>query len=329
MSASGRVVVFESSASDLVAGDTNGQTDIFARDLRTGVTWRVSVASDGTQSNGHSSEPFISGDGRVVAFASEADNLVADDSNGRRDVFVHVLETGVTTLASRAPDGSVADAESGFPSLDYRGAVVAFESFASNLVAGDDNGTQDIFVRELASLETTRVSVWSDGTQSTAGSEGATLSDDGRFVSFSSQQPLVAGAGPGDNAYLHDRVAGSTTLVSRPTTPGSEGLSFATGLSSGGGRVIFESEATNLVPEDTGDGANVFVYERASDAVLPVEVSVSGAYSNGFSEGSAISGLGHVVVFSSDADNLVPGQDSGSVFVARARPCVASLNRRP
>jgi len=139
ISADGRYVAFVSWASNLVAGDTNWQSDVFVRDRVTGATTRVSVASDGTQANGLNRTPMISADGRYVAFPSEASNLVAGDTNGKPDVFVRDRVTGATTRVSVTNAGSQANGNSGRPAINADGRYVAFESDASNLVAGDTN----------------------------------------------------------------------------------------------------------------------------------------------------------------------------------------------
>ncbi len=141
-------MAFESGATNLVSGDTNGKTDVFVHDRQTGQTTRVSVRSDGTQGNGNSEEPFISTDGRYVAFDSEATNLVSGDTNGTWDVFVHDRQTGQTTRVSVRSNGTQGNGASGLPSISTDGRYVAFESGATNLVSGDTNGKTDIFVHD-------------------------------------------------------------------------------------------------------------------------------------------------------------------------------------
>lgn len=144
ISANGRSVAFESSASNLVQSDTNRYDDIFVRDLKSNATIRASVAFDGMQGDGGSSNSSISADGRFVAFESVASNLVPGDNNGRSDVFVRDLQMNVITRVSVAPDGSEANYPCKNSSISADGRFVLFESSASNLVAGDTNG-QDVF----------------------------------------------------------------------------------------------------------------------------------------------------------------------------------------
>src|SRR5216117_3024843 len=220
LSADGRFVAFVSSATNLVAGDTNGATDVIVHDRQTGMTERVSVASDGTQANNASSYPVLSADGRFVAFDSAATDLVAGDTNGVSDVFVHDRQTGTTERVSVASGGAQGNGNSGgffaVPALSAAGRFVAFQSAATNLVAGDTNGTTDVFVHDRQTGATERMSVASGGVQGNGFSAGPALSADGRFVAFrSAGTNLVAGDTKGGTAvFVHDRQTGTTERVS-------------------------------------------------------------------------------------------------------------------
>src|SRR5690349_979425 len=159
ISADGRFVAFESAATNLVGGDTNTDLDIFVHDFQTGVTERVSVTSVGGQANAHSFMPSISADGRYVAFESMASNLVGGDTNGREDVFVHDRQTGTTERVSVDSSMAQGNNDSTAPSISADGRYVAFESAASNLVAGDTNVKNDVFVHDRLSGATERVSI--------------------------------------------------------------------------------------------------------------------------------------------------------------------------
>src|SRR5262249_38885455 len=152
----------------LVSNDTNGWTDVFVRDRQNGTTVRVSVRSDGKQGNAGSNRPSISADGRYVAFSSFASNLVAGDTNATWDVFVHDLQTGTTEIASTDSAGVQGDGASIKPTLSADGRYVAFSSEATNLVSGDTNGVQDVFVHDRVTGITKRVSVDSDGNEADA-----------------------------------------------------------------------------------------------------------------------------------------------------------------
>src|SRR5439155_16685867 len=147
ISADGRVVAFASFANNLVPGDANGLLDVFVRRRDEETTTRLSVGPGGVEGDGLSFAPVVSADGALVVFSSEASNLVPDDSNRMRDVFVASTASGMVTRLSR---GAGTKAQSDGPSLgavvDASGAMVAFASFATNLVPGDTNGQSDVFV---------------------------------------------------------------------------------------------------------------------------------------------------------------------------------------
>lgn len=157
ISGDGRHVAFTSRASNLVVGDTNDVYDVFVHDRMAQTTERVSVASNGGQSaGGGNTRPAITADGRHVAFSSSASDLVAGDTNGSTDVFVHDRVTGATTRSSLDSAGVQGNQQSTNVDITDDGASVAFESDATNLVAGDTNDTRDIFVhhRELSAAGT-------------------------------------------------------------------------------------------------------------------------------------------------------------------------------
>jgi Tol biopolymer transport system component len=282
ISADGRYVTFTSNASNLVEGDTNGGTDIFVHDRVTGETQRVSVASDGTQGNGPEVwevwiASSISADGRYVAFSSLADNLVEGDTNGAIDCFVYDRMTGETTRVSVASDGTQANGTCAFyalapifgPSISADGLYVAFSSNATNLVKGfteypDIYINASIYVHNQVTGETTLVSVSSDGTQANGCSWLHAISADGRYVVFSSDATnLVDGVIDGNtNIYMHDRVTGSTTLVS-VSGYGQRAYNdyWGSSISADGRYLAFSSDASNLVDGDTNGVPDIFVID--------------------------------------------------------------------
>jgi Tol biopolymer transport system component len=322
MSADGRYVAFRS-ASNLVPGDTNGYHDIYVHDRQTGNTTRVSVASDGTQGNeGSGVNPAISADGRYVAFISLANNLVPGDTNGWFDVFVHDRQTGDTTRVSVASDGTQGNGSSATPAISADGRYVAFFSYAFNLVPGDNNLFDDIFVHDTQTGQTTRVSVASDGTQGNDNSAPApAISADGRYVAFSS---LATNLVPGDtdgyyDIFVHDRQTGQTARVSVASdgTQGNESSGLSA-ISADGRYVAFDSYASNLATGDANGYKDVFVHDRQTSQTTRVSVASDGTQGNGASGyRHAISGDGRYVAFSSEASNLVPGDANGyeDVFV--------------
>ena len=202
MSADGRYEVFTSSASDLVAGmsDTNGSSDVFVRDLQTGVTTLVSVNTAGTAAgNGASDSGVISADGRYVAFRSYATDLATPATDGNSNIFVRDLQTGVTTLVSVNTAGTGgANSYSDEPTISGDGSLVAFRSYATNLVSTpDNNGNSDIFLRNWQAATPSTVLVTTNSAGTAAGnnsSDTPVLSKDGSTLAFDSyDSDLVAG----------------------------------------------------------------------------------------------------------------------------------------
>ncbi len=320
LSADGRLVTFASDATNLVPGDTNGAKDIFVRALDTGELVRVSVDSAGTQGDDSSFSPVISADGRSVTFASTATNLVPGDTNGIRDTFVHDLTTGQTVRVSVNSAGTQGNDSSFSPSLSADGQLVAFASDASNLVAGDTNGAEDIFVHNLTTGQTARVSVDSAGIQGNGASFFPVISADGRSVTFASTATNLV---PGDtngtkDIFVHDLTTGQTVRVSVDSagTQGN-GASFFPVISADGQLVAFESLATNLVPGDTNGGRDIFVRDLTTGQTVRVSVDSASTQGNGASFSPSLSADGQMVAFSSDATNLVPGDTNGvrDIFV--------------
>jgi Tol biopolymer transport system component len=209
ISGDGRYVAFESLATNLLGAgnDNNGFSDVFVHDLQTGATSRVSVDSAGAEGDNNSYSPSISGDGRYVAFVSDATNLlgVGNDTNGSRDVFVHDRDAdgngtydeplGVSTVRVSVDSlGAEANGDSSSSSISADGRYVAFESNASNLVDDDINASTDVFVHDLLTATTTRVSVDLAGVEGNGNSNNPSMSADGKSVTFQSDADnLVAG----------------------------------------------------------------------------------------------------------------------------------------
>jgi len=324
ISGDGRFVAFGSAASDLVANDTNGTLDVFVHDRQTAVTTRVSVDSAGVEGNGFSGVPSISADGRFVAFESLASNLVANDSNGTRDAFVHDRQTGSTTRVSVDSAGVQANSSSTSPSLSSEGRFVAFSSGASNLVANDINGTNDVFVHDRLTGTTTRVSVGSDSVQANGSSGGASISADGRLIAFSSVATDLVGTSDTNgvrDVFVHDRQTALTTRVS-VNSAGAQGngLSYSSksSISADGRFVAFQSAASNLVANDTNGSEDVFLHDRQTGTTARVSLDSAALQANGSSSVPSISADGRIVAFLSLASNLVANDSNGfmDVFVS-------------
>lgn len=205
ISDSGSYVAFQSWSDNLVPEDSNSLPDIFLHNRNTGTTTRVSVASDGTQGNGWSYYPSISGDSRYVAFESWSSNLVPGDTNNTSDVFVYDRISKTTTRVSVSNNAIQGNGGSYKPSISKDGRYVTFSSEANNLVPGDTNNQPDIFVRDLASGTTTRISVSSNGTQGNNWSYNPSISGDGTYVAFeSTADNLVSGNNLyGTDVFVH------------------------------------------------------------------------------------------------------------------------------
>jgi Tol biopolymer transport system component len=320
ISADGRYVAFESSATNLITGDTNSQRDIFVRDRQTGTTSRVSRDSAGVEGNGGSYFPSFSADGRYVVFYSDATNLVAGDTNSISDVFVRDRNTGTTSLVSRNSAGVVGNGASFNPSISSDGRYVAFVSYASNLVSDDTNGKSDIFVRDRNTGTTSRVSRSSAGVQGDDWSYGASISADGRYVAYDSQATnLVAGDTNGvDDIFVRDRNTGTTSLISRTSAGvlGNGGSDYPS-ISADGRYVAFHSHASNLVSGDTNGHYDIFVRDRNTGTTSRVSRDSAGVEGDEESYYPSISADGRYVTYESDATNLVSGDTNGlyDIFV--------------
>nr|MBC8449122.1 PD40 domain-containing protein [Chloroflexota bacterium] len=280
ISADGRYVVFDSNATDLVADDANGQTDVFLRDRTDGTTTRVSLGPDGAEGNNYSGYAAISADGRYVAFQSDASTLVVSDANGATDIFVHDTQTGVTERVSVASDGTEANDGSYYGlAISSDGRHIAFESYATNLVTGDTNDAEDVFVHDRQTGATTRVSLAADGTQGDGDSYRPSVSGDGRFVAFHSDATnLVSGdTNEFTDVFVYDVANDELVRTSVSTTGAQADNGSCTGyggaLSSNGTAVAFESDAANLVAGDTNGSTDVFVrrWEPAQPSDLIVQ----------------------------------------------------------
>jgi Tol biopolymer transport system component len=337
-SADGRLVAFASFATTLVPNDTNGATDVFVRDTVAGTTERVSVASDESQADSPvtgsaGSDVDISPDGRFVLFHATFDDLVAGAPPGIH-VYLRDRVAGTTELVDLAdgeesPDG--VGAVAGGVSAD--GRLVTFATPAADVVVGDTNGDVpcdhhepfcdlngwDVFVRDRVDKTTTRVSVADDETQADRGSTHSGISDDGRSVAFTSPATnLVPGdTNDGSDIFVRDLVDGATELVNVALDGSpSHRDAFAGSLSADGRFVTFMSTATDLVPGDPGDpfvDRHIYLRDRVDDATERVDVSTSGVFGNRLTDPeSSVSADGRYVVFSSVADNLVPGDTNAT-----------------
>jgi Tol biopolymer transport system component len=309
ISADGMFVAYESKASNLVAGDTNGSWDAFVVNLGTGLTERVSLTDLGKQASGFivGESPTISDDGRFVAFDSLA-ALVGDDTNDTYDVYVRDRQARTTARLSVSSTNGDPDDGSGLAAISADGHVVTFTSDATNLVAGDANGMPDVFVRDRQAGTTERVSVGSGG----PGDWGyqSAISGDGRYIAFWTTAPLDPADTNGRyDIYVRDRVTKVTEGVSVSST-GRQAKrdSLNPSISADGRYVAFESDASNLVPGDTNSSRDVFVRDRWAGTTERVSVASSGAEGNAYSATPSLSADGRLVAFISTSTNLGAGE---------------------
>lgn len=310
ISPNGRFVAFQSDASNLVQGDTNGVGDVFVRDLRTGTTKRISVATGGKQANGKSSLPSFSANGRYVAFPSDATNLVPGDTNGETDIFLHDRRTNATFRVSLGAAFGQANGPSTRAVLSRDARFVAFQSTASNLVAGDTNDSFDVFVRDRRNDTTTRVSVSQSGAQGNSASLRPSMSPNGRYVAFDS---FASNLVPRDtnrtsDIFVRDLQSNKTNRVSLGAGfAQSPKGSFAPSISADGKRVAYDSIDDKI-----------YLRDRRAIATEQLDVPLPGVPGGDFSGGAEISANGKIVVFHSLAANLVRGDTNGlqDVFVA-------------
>ncbi|MBX7219978.1 MAG: hypothetical protein K1Y36_08525 [Blastocatellia bacterium] len=340
LSADGTKVAFQSTATDLVTGFTDGNgasTDAFLRDLTAGTTRLVSrIATVVTTSgNGNSTLPLLSGDGTKVAFVSQGTNLVTNDPNPISSVLEYNVPTGANMLVSVSVSPSVTgnnnSQEPGFPRRNTtisnaQGRYVVFTSTASDFGPTDTNDLQDIYWRDLQTGEIRLVSINSTGTGSGNGvSSLPVLSTDGTKVAFhSTATDLVTGFtdgnGAGTDVFLRDLTAGTTTLISRTatlaTTSGNNS-SDSPVISADGTKVAFQSSATNLVTGFTdGNGASIDIFLRdltaGTTTLLSRTATVATTSGNNASDSPVINADGTKIAFRSRATNLVTGFIDGN-----------------
>jgi Ca2+-binding RTX toxin-like protein len=316
ISGDGRFVTFASDATNLVPGDTNNSTDIFVRDLSTNTTTLVSASSSGDRGNNDSELPSISANGRFVAFRSFATNLVPGDTNDSRDIFVRDLLTNTITLVSVSSNGDRANESSSRCSISADGRFVAFSSRASNLVPGDTNNSDDIFVRDLSTNTTTRVSISSRGNQGNEDFYTPFISADGRFVTFSSEASnLVPGdTNDSEDIFVRDLATNTTTRVSVDSA-GNQGNSDSEfpSISANGQKVAFSSFAANLVPGDTNNGPDLFIADIGS---APGGINNSPNLINGTPGNDNLTGTnGSDNISGLDGDDALTGRQGNDILV--------------
>ncbi len=311
LSADGTKVAFQSFASNLDPTDTDGNTDIYVKDLASGKLTLASRNLAGTKANGPSRRPSLSADGTKVAFDSDATNLVAADSDNSSDVYVKDLVSGTLTLASQTLNGR-GSAISYWPSLSGDGSKVAFQSYASDLNPADTDGNPDIYVKDLSSGELTVASTNTNGTKENGTHTfAASLSADGRRVAFTTDATNLDPADTNNDfdVYVKDLISGSLVLASANSS-GVKGdyQSLYPSLSARGRSVAFWSLASNFDPVDTDVSGDVYVKDLTTGGLALASKRADGTKANGgnVSSTGSLSTDGSRVAFDSQATNLDP-----------------------
>ena len=335
MSPNGQYIVYESEATDLISGDTNGEGDVFLYNIQSGSISRISEPFAVGEPNGWSRQPSVSETGNYIAFTSDADNLVTGDTNGFSDVFVFSQTSQQLRRVSIASDDSQADLFSDNPAISSSGRFIAFMSFATNLVnpppstfsqfqvyLHDRNPDEDFPWDEPGQILTIPVSINSNGdlANGLAGFRGRlAVSDDGMTIAFvSSATNLVANDTNGvDDVFIHRRDPDNNNIPDEPglietirvsvSSLGEQGDldSYDVQMSADGDLIVFNSEATNLVPGDTNGRSDVFVHNRPFGTTTRVSVSSSGVENPGGGQVPDISANGRYITFHANDSTLV------------------------
>ncbi len=344
ISADGSVVAFYSLATNLVPRASNvvpgaaPHGDVYAWSSAGGLQ-QVSQTSTQVPADGDSAEPDVSGDGRLVAFSSTADDLLNGHPAGQRDVYVRDLSSGQTTLVSATPDGSPADGDSSAPAISPDGGYVAFSTTATNLVPGTTTHGPQVVVRDLAAGTNELASVNGAGAPASGGAtSGPPLVSDvsagGRYVAFASPATNLVGHDTNHHVdvFVRDRVAKRTLRASLATTDQqADGDSLSPSISADGRYVTFLSGAPNLTPGQP-PGENVYVRDVVRHTTVMVEAASNGhprsrERTPAISQRGSTADDGSASVFVSSAQNLVTGKTSSlpDVFLRHMTPAPISL----
>lgn len=288
---------------------------VTASTLTAGTIERVSVSSEGEEGDGDCYTISVSADGRYVAFTSRAVNLTDTvDTGTYRDVFLHDSQTGETVFVSKNSDGEIANGDSYSPKISANGQFVVFHSWASNLIDGDENDYRDIFVYDRVNDELSVVSVSSSGAQLTGDSIRPSISADGQYVAYETNG---AGAVTGDSnskrdIIVYDTESGENTRVSVATDgTQSGGDCYRAVISADGRYVAFDSSGSALVDDDENEERDVFVYDLEEGTLTRISVNPeTGEEGDGRSAAPSISRDGSIIVFESEATNLIDDDDN-------------------
>lgn len=324
ISANGRFVSFVTYSDNLVAGDTNGDRDVYLRDRLAQTTVRISLSTSGEQSNNDSYAGSISDDGRYALFSTRSAKM-HPDGNTRTHFYLRDTHTNTTTRTTENSLGDAANQDCKHGFLSSTADWIVFSTIATNLPGGAANSRDDVYIRNL----NTGVTEWISSTHLGGEPDGhcnrPSVSADGRWVVFQSGATNLV---PGDtngviDVFLHDRVTGTTSRINQ-RWDGSETVRECVSprISADGSTISFQSSDTMLVPDDTNGVGDVFVYERATQRIELVHRGSGGVLGNRGASDASISADGNRVAFESTSTNLIggPPQIGGHLYVHTRSP---------
>ena len=356
LSVDGRYIAFVSAATNVAAGDTNGVADVFYRDLQTGATSRISVATSGSQANGPSNTPFVSLFGDYVTFESTASTLSAGDTNGFSDSFLREIKKNKTTRIvapaltqdlEQQPEISWTE----HAEISFDGHFLAYARGATR-TSTDRPTLFDAYVldRWTGRQRNLDVAAWAGAFKSM--NAETTISADGRYVAFTAwsvadndhtvgrglQQPspvrnddaIARNSADVKDVWIYDQTSKATIPVStNPKGPIGDGDSYDPAISANGHAVTFTSDATNLVAGDTNGRSDVFVKDLEQRTTARVSLAGPGGEANGASARPSLSYEGRRVVFASDATNLDPTDSNAASDLFMRDRRIDTTNRAP
>lgn len=314
VSDNGRYVVFTSNNATIVAGDTNGQTDVFLRDRVLGTTTRVNVTSAGAQTTGAIGSATMSGDGRYIVYDSAATTLAASDTNGLADCFMYDRMTATTTRVSVSNTGAQLDGACSFANVTNDGRYVAFLSGATNAVATDTNGVVDVFVRDTVANTTVIASLANSGSQITSAATTSYIAAGGRYVAFvTTAQATSSDTDAVADVYVRDLMLATSTRISVNSTGGNcDGAAGSPTMSTDGRYVLFSSLATNVVAGDTNAVRDIYVRDTMTGVTARASLGNSNVQGTAQSRGGNMSDDGRYVIFITASDNMIVGDNNGN-----------------
>ncbi|OQW92736.1 MAG: hypothetical protein BWK79_14060 [Beggiatoa sp. IS2] len=326
LSEDGRYLTFYSNATNLVADDMNGYYDIFIVDRWLRQIQRLSVNATGEAVNGDSITPAISADGRYVVFSSYSSNLVPDDHNEVADIFVYDQQTHQLKRVSLRGDLQASNRHSFNPVISADGRYIVFDSDATNLVENDTNQAVDVFVYDMQTATLSRISVDNNGIEGNADSLAPSISATGQMIAFESMATNLIANDDNNNSdlFLYHLQTGELQKITQGFDgSSSNGGSFAVSLSEDGRYLAFDSDATNLVAQDTNHASDVFRYDSQTKEIQLMS-HAHGQPADGDSFLPTLSSEGQYLVFQSKATNLA--NVHGGINIFKASPMMESIN---